>query len=265
MNQVKEVCAEEWDKFVESSEQGTIFSTSKWMRLYDAKYKFMGYYKGNNLLGGAVICEPLPITQFQGILIAPVGGKYTTTMSLHQEVANALMPYLSDEFACSPFFPDIRPFLWAGWQASVRYTYILNPDWNEVEKDTRWEIKNSKVEVKESTDIQFFDSLYEYTFQHKGLKRTASQELLDRLSHSIPYKMYVSSDNSSAVILIFDSKRAYYILGASTASDTSSCVLWNSVKDLKEVDLIGCNNKFIDRFKRQFGGRLFPYYSIKKI
>lgn len=267
MNEVREIKdLVMWDKFVESSPQEAIFCTSKWLELYDdAEYHIYGVYKGNNLVGGSACFDvPQPITPFQGILVVPLKAKYTTIMSLHNEVVTALLPYLPDEFACHYEFPDVRPFLWDGWQASVKYTYVVHPDWNEVEKDTRWEIKNANVEVLQSDDIELFNSLYDYTFTQKGLKRTASIELITKLFQTIPNKLYVSSDKSSAVMLIFDSKRAYYILGASTHQNTSSCVLWEAIRDLKEVDLVGCNVQKIDAFKRQFGGRLMPYYSLRR-
>jgi hypothetical protein len=254
-----------WDAFVESSEQGTIFCTSKWLQLFDLDYHIYSVVRNGNIIGGAGnFTNPAPITQSQGVLVAPQVSKYVNQLSVNNEVATALIPYLPDEFACHYTFPDVRPFLWGGYQASVRYTYVVKPDWNELEKGTRNEINKTDVKVELSDDIELFDSLYDYTFTHKNLKRTASTKLILRLFNTPFAELYMASDQSAGVMLIHDSKRYYYILGASLSTGTSSKVLWEAIKDKKEVDMVGCNNQLIDRFKKGFGGRLYAYYNCKR-
>ena len=59
MADIRRVQRDEWDSFVESSPQGTIFSKSIWLDLFDADYNIWGYYKNNNLLGGTANFELL--------------------------------------------------------------------------------------------------------------------------------------------------------------------------------------------------------------
>jgi hypothetical protein len=262
--EVKDVKLNLWDKFVESSPQGTIFSSSKWLTLYDASFKVWGVYKNGNLIGGAANFDsPQPITQSQGILIAPFEGKPVNKESLEHEVTNALIDYLPSHFACHYEFKDVRPLLWGGFKASPKYTYVVKPDWDNLEKETRYEIKNAEINVEVSQDIDWFDELYAYTFGHKRITRTASTELIKKV-FSIG-TLYKASDNSAGVILLKDNKRYYYILGASSGKNTSAKVLWEAIKDKEEVDLIGCNNEKIAMYKKGFGGELRNYHEISKL
>ena len=266
MVEVKGLEFSEWDSFVDESEQGTIFSKTDWFKLFDIPFRLYGVYRNNNLIGGSGCFNTCaPITQFQGVLIAPQTSKYVNQLSINNEVSTALIPYLPDEFACHYTFEDVRPFLWNGYQASVRYTYIVKPDWDNLEKDTRNEIKRANINVELSDDIELFDSLYDYTFSHKGLKRTASSELIFKVFNNPFTELWMASDKSAGAMLIKDSKRYYYILGASLSTGTSSKVLWEAIKDKKEVDLVGCNNFKINTFKKGFGGHLEPYYNVKRI
>jgi hypothetical protein len=255
-----------WDDFVSKSPQGTIFCSSKWLEMYNEPYKIYGVYKGNNLVGGSAFFKDLqPITPFQGMLVESSVGKYVSVMSLHHEVATALLDILPDQFYNHYTFPDVRPFLWAGWGAKVKYTYVVHPQWEELDKDTRNVIKNTHVEVKRSEDIQFFDSLYGFTFARKGIERTASTKLIYKLWETFKPDLYIASDNSAGVLLIKDNKRSYYILGASEGTGTSAKVLWEAIWRLDEVDLVGANDHKISDFKRQFGGKLCPYYGVVRL
>ena len=256
-----------WDAFVEASPQGSIFSTTKWLNLYEEPYKIWGWYKGDELLGGVIDWEPHPLIPFQGIICKKVD-KYTTQMSLENEVSNGLMDVCPNEFFNNYNFTDIRPFLWRGWKPIIRYTYLLdmNDDtWDNLEKQTRYEINNTKLETGFSTDD--FNDLYDITFARKGLKRPVGREFIEEIRSTIPNIMFVFYDNkkpSSGAMMIQDSKRWYYILGASTGENTSAYALWKAFPMVGEVDLVGCNDEKIGKFKKGFGGKLTPYYGLKR-
>ena len=162
----------EWNEFVESSPQGTFFSTTKWLKLLGLPFKIYGYYKGNNLLGGmASFVQPAPLTPFQGILVADLPMKYVSQLSFHNEVANALIEVAPTKFYNHYTFPDIRPFKWAGWDIDIRYTFVVDLTdmtklWESLEKQTRYEITHAHktYECFMTPDIGVFNSLYSETF-----------------------------------------------------------------------------------------------------
>ncbi len=283
MGYVKEITNyQEWDALVELSEQGTIFSTSRWLRLLDLPFKIYGYYKNGILLGGmANFDKPAPLTPFQGILVASSDStKYITRMSLHNEVAKALLEYAPSHFFNHYTFPDIRPFKWAGWQCDVRYTYVVDLTdmgklWDGLEKQTRYEINHARktYQTYMTPDVSVFNSLYSETFKRKGIERPVDSEFIQRLCFTMNAALFCSCtlDNiGSMAIFIEDNKRAYYILGASDdIGHTSSLTLWTAFEKsakagIKEIDLVGCNNEQIGLFKRGFGGKLIPYYGVKE-
>lgn len=272
MIEVREV-TKGWDEFVESSPQGTIFSTTTWCDLIGQPYHIWGVYKGKELIGGAANFDtPAPITPFQGILVKQER-KYTTTMSLHNEVANALMPYLPDEFYNHYEYLDIRPFKWAGnWDVNVRYTYVVYPGipekmWDELEKKTRYAINSNTVGMKVPRITEFI-SLYKHTFERKGLQPTASDDIVEKVYSNLDSHLYISLDGEAGVLMIRDSKRSYYILGASKGEGGSSYILWKALlwegEYWGEVDMVGCNDQKIGLFKRGFGGELKSYYGVRR-
>jgi len=265
MGEIRPVAEVDWDSFVDKSENGTVFCKTQWIKLFEEP-KLYGYYKGDNLIGGTCDTGLKPITPFQGILVNPPEGmKYHNVISLHNEVSEALMDVLPDQFYNHYTFTDMRPFQWANWGIKVKYTYVVHPDWDNLEKDTRNAIRQSGIEVIRSDDIEMFDSLYEYTFSHKGLQRTAGTELLLGVYNSLNAELYMASDYSAGVMLINDNKRYYYILGASTSQNTTCSVLWEAIKDKHEIDFVGCNDKNIAHYKKGFGGKLVPYFGLVRL
>jgi lipid II:glycine glycyltransferase (peptidoglycan interpeptide bridge formation enzyme) len=277
MAEIKLVPDIEWDNFVESSPQGTFLSSIKWMNLYDEPHVTWGYYKGNQLMGGfGGFLKNMPLCAFQGVLIAPTTGKYTATTSLYNEVATALLKdgVLPNEFTNHYTFPDIRPFLWEGYKPTVRYTYVvnLNQELSDLEKQTRYEINHPYhigTVTKESKDIQFFDALYETTFERKGMKRPITSQMMYSIYETMKGQLFISSDNSTGVMMVTDNKRAYYLFGASDGTSTSSQTVWDALQSMRrqgfaEVDMCGCNNREIGSFKKGFSGKLQVYFGLSR-
>lgn len=294
----------QWDAFVEDSPQGTIFCTTTWLKIFLTPFKLFGCYRDDELIGGLPVLERrgiclsggprAPLIPFQGVIVCDVPGmKYANVIAFQNEVTGRLIETLEQtyrdiEIANHFSFIDIRPFIWAGYSQLVRYTYIvdlsnLDKLWGEMEKDTRYEInkaRKNEIVVKKQLDVMVFDRLYTLTFERKGLKRRLSTEFICRLYNALKNKdcveIYLGEGKdgipSAAVFVMWDTKRAYYILGASNpdkiGDGASSLTLWTAFEDLssrfKEIDLVGANDYNIALFKRGFGGRLAPYFVVSK-
>ncbi len=264
---------DEWDEFVARSEQGTIFSSTTWLELMGQPYQIWGYYKGNNLIGGmANFDEPAPLTPFQGILVEPTNSKYVTEMSRHQEVAKALIPYCPDTFCNHYTFPDIRPFKWAGWNADVKYTYVVDLRdagklQDSLDRQTRYDINNVDSRPIPCSLADFYD-LYYTTFMRKGLIPTASFLIVMRIYEQLGKDVTILDNGKAAVFAIRDSKRSYYIMGASAGKEGSARAVWSMMYAegivRPEIDLVGCNDELIARFKSGFAGKLMPYYEVSR-
>ena len=279
-----EVPPKQWDDFVALSLQGTVFSTTSWMDIYEKPYKIYGYCKGGSLLGGIAGFVDngfssgylIPFTVFQGILVALQDGKYVSIASQQMKVATALIEFLESEYPRVGIsnhytFPDIRPFLWQEYEPVVKYTYIVDISdiekaWDNLEKDMRWEINRFNLPLR--TNFEGFYDLYKTTFERKGLDVPTDEGFIKRLLQS-KISTLVFQTEHSGVLVMMDNKRAYYIFGASDATGESAYCLWMAFKELhergiKEVDLVGCNGKNVANWKRGFGGILTPYYQVIK-
>lgn len=234
------ISAVEWDELNRKSEQGTIFSSTKWLDLFGG-YELKGVYKKDNLIGGiADFGEAKPLTPFQSVL----------TLKNPQQVMEALdVKYVVNHYT----LPDIRPFLWKGYKPLVRYTYIVRPEWGLLDKDTRNLVR--KYDLPIGSDFGYLDALYSLTFERKGLQRPIDSAFLKKVCDMGT----IYTCDGAAVVIIRDEKRSYYIIGASDGTGTSSYLLWNAIKDEREGDLVGCNNRDIANFKKSFGGELKVY------
>ena len=256
-----------WDKWAETSPQGTIFCESRWLELIGKPYQIWGVYKGKEMIGGIANFDELaPLTPFQGILMKD------DNVDDQLVVARALLEVAPKQFYNHYTFTDIRPFKWAGWQADVKYTYVMQLDegiMSRMQKKTRYEITSSHLAMQGSPDIEAFCDLYHHTFGRKGLSPPVTDALIQEIHGTCDSNLYMANDGSAGAIMIRDTKRSYYILGASDGRGNSSFVLGQALLSegalRHEVDLVGCNDEKIGLFKRGFGGELKPYYGVRRV
>jgi hypothetical protein len=255
-----------WDKFVRESPQGTLFSSTKWCNLFAERYKIYGCYKGNELQGGLIgfytkagfFSGGYPVTQFQGIC-------FKQGMENNYGITEALLTMIPDKATVlnSYHAPDIRPFLWEGWKPLVRYTYLIkDPDISRLGKDTRYEINHNDDAVRDG-DIFSFYKMYEQTFKRKNLPVPVSFEWMTKFYTE--FEPAIKMTNHNGTVVVQDDKRAYYIFGASDGAKSSAKIVWESIKDFKEIDTVGANSKEIALYKRGFGGQLTPYLGATNV
>lgn len=251
-----------------------------------------------------------PNAIYNGILLMPpdkkqnrsqiISEQFRITAYLAKELPNV---YKNVFMSLHPSIIDIRPFLWHNYNANgpkynvdIRYTSMIDltnhsnnsndtgsPLYAEINKSRRQEIRyaNKKgVRTEEQFDLPLFISFYRKTFERQNVKtdNIDFQELSDIITNLYKNgraRMFISSspDGVPGAIAIFgsDSKRLYYLFGASNPEDRNSHagtkVLWDSFTilgqdTLTEVDLEGINSPKRGYFKLSFGGNIVPYYHI---
>lgn len=298
----------QWEAFVSNSPQGTIFSERLWLSLLGLNYHLYGCFKGDEMVGGVVACEDaarpdctseiIPLTPFQGILFRDNSQMRTTTReSLERKTASAMADALEKDFQNLTFvnhytIHDIRPFYWMTYgrpheyTALVRYTYVVDTGdmdraWNKLDENTRYEINKARkrdITVVESDDFALFDGMHERTFERQGNERDVPASLLQRVYANLKQanrcQLYLArtADGivTSGVLAIWDTKRAYYLLGGSEpnyrSNGSASLALWTMFEKMsarfKEIDLVGCNSPKRGAFKAGFGGILKHYFVV---
>ena len=260
-----------WDKFVEESKQGTVFSTTLWMevlnRYPDGKSKILGIFRENEIISGILLYERKkaflnimaypPLTPFTSILFnESKTSKFSNIESSQKKMINLINDYLSKNYnfialQLDPSIKDIRHFLWRGWKSYASYTYEINlvnikDLWERMDKDAKYEINKAKknnVEISESKDIDKFLILYEKTFLKQNSKIPLNKDFIREMFKILisrgKCKLYFANtkekETISGALTIWDNKKAYYLLAASDPTmklGANYLLLWHIIENM---------------------------------
>jgi hypothetical protein len=291
-----------WDEFVRQSPQGTLFHSTLWLEASSVPFKLFGCFRGEELRGGFAAAigrgrtagHPHPaLTPYLGLLLPKSDGKYVAAISVNKGISAAFAAFLTKEFdsvqfRCPPEIIDLQPFIWAGFQAGLRYTYRLptvdlDAVLENMDKSRRRDIANAQrngLWVEEGADFSLVVRLSEKTFTRQGLEtgfRDAAFGFQEKLRNAGRCQGFVTRDLSgqpvAGVWIVWDENRAYGLIsGYDDAVESSSAVslaLWRSIEyiardlNLREFDFEGSMIPGIEQFFRKFGATLMPTYTIK--
>ncbi len=259
----------EWDAFVADSPQGTIFSTSLWVKTVAAAQgalpSILGVFEDDRLVAGLTYAEitrglftkiTTPVlTPYGGVIYRPGSGKRNSeSESFNLACADMLLSCVGDMYSYaflvhSPEFVDIRPFTWTGWTEAVRYTYLLDLTdpgriWDLMERRVRTVLRKaeSTLELGGAIDPEHFGELYERIYLDRGKKppiRSATvREILGRLLEAGAADMRTVRDRSgeviSALVLVSDARTVYAWISGSLPGRNStgafSLLFWDAVQ-----------------------------------
>lgn len=189
---------EKWDKFVDESQHGSIYSKSYFLeaisQVYNADFRILSVFRNDDLVGGMGVyfnktkygdtIHIPPLLYYNGLVIRDFPTKYPSISTYKQlEIINAIIDeleggkYASVDISSRHTFRDLRVFAWRGWKIWPRYTYLvpisnLNQQWNHVEQNVRRLINRCESEnmtLVIDDDVETFIQLNENTYRRKGL------------------------------------------------------------------------------------------------
>lgn len=243
----------EWDSFVATSPQGSIFSDSCYLCATGKPYsRFLVKTLLGEVLAGVAVMEdgramhtaPYPFTPYQGILFSGAFSAQSDHKRVTNEfrLTNFIIQGLIDHYgnfsmSLSPSFVDLRPFLWYNYHditaprfiISNRYTAMLDLSKFQLEHYLksirtvrRQEYNKSKAKIYETDDIALFIDLYLKTFKRQGIDVSeAHLSLIRRICCSSLTKGYgrlslasIDDKVASMALFIYDLRCAYYLFGA---------------------------------------------------
>ncbi len=296
---------EKWDNLVDSSYEGTLFHKSYWLKNVHNEPLIFGYFKNGLLyagftgtiikrkLGYSYFGTPL-LTPYSCPVFPPVSGKKVTHYSNCKEILEEMIIelrkiYKNIEIKLSPWINDIQPFIWNNFENKTRFTYILDirnieTVWNNLDSgscrnDINKGIKDGLI-VENCADFDLLISLVEDTFDRQDCSmehfRKLSYKIFEELNKRKQCRIFICRNKDGEPIagnmIIWDSKRSYYILGGYKSEKKhhggSSMVLWEAIKysseilGLKEFDFEGSMLRHVERFFRKFGGDLRGYQTV---
>lgn len=188
----------------------------------------------------------------------------------------------------APGYDDVRPFLWQEYDASVRYTYIVDIDRSPDEllsafsSDAR---RNVTSEYEVSYEIaeggaEEIDRIVEQARERHaeqdesfGVDSAIVRDLYEALPAGVirPYVCRVEGDYAGGFVTVEFDDRSIRWLGAAKPSvdlPVNDLLDWAYVTDAMErgvrtYDLAGANNQRIAEFKAKFAPELVPYYALE--
>lgn len=299
-----------WDALVDASPQGHVFSKAVFFQCLESPYTcYEVTTPQGEVLAGAVILEdgscmaraPFAFTPHQGIVFAnsvaqqPSQKRMTVEFRITTFLIQTLLDiYPNFSMALSPFFKDIRPFLWHNYglegkpkfEVKHRYTghmHLQNFELTEflttVRTVRRQEYKKSQVQIQQSDDLQLFLSLYQQTFERQGLTIDVdTMGLVQRICEQAMAQGYgylsaaiLDDHTASMAFFISDARCSYYLFGANDPAmretNASSKLLLDNIalsaqKGFQIFDFVGVNSPQRGDFKLSFNAELVPYQEV---
>ncbi len=238
MSEIKVKVADErelevWDKIVDSSEMGTIFHKSVWLKAAEKHtksklYPLIGYegreavslfpifFKKRAFIKMAFSPPPKCAIPYMGPVFRYLSSRQTSIEKLHDNIVNKTLSFLTNELhpdyisiKTQRNLLDIRSFLWWALDAHPNYTYMVPMEgstkslFEGLSNETRIHIrkaeKEKQLEVRQG-DITYFKALIKMTtdrYQEQGQNFGPSSTYLMKIYEALP-------ENIDVVGLIHD-------------------------------------------------------------
>ena len=241
--------------------------------------------------GLMTIVQP-ELTQTLGPWLACLEGKYARRLEREKRLLGQLIELLPPfdflRVNLSPSLTNWLPFYWAGFDATVRYTYRIE-DLTDLERvraefqeHVRRGIRKAEGAVAVECDHPLDDllRLNALTFARQGRRPPYSDEYVRRLDAACAARgsrrVFAAVDARgkphAALYVVWDERTLYPIINA---RDPSSCAVgantllyWEAIRLASQVsrafDFEGSMLEPIEHFVRGFGGRQTAYFSIFK-
>ena len=258
-----------WDKFVDTSPQGFIFSKSYWLdTMTDKNYKICILENENEIYAGIVLpnfkrkkIKNILLTQSTGILFRDMSSmKEQKILTNEKEYTNLLINYLKNnnliidfDLCFNPNYKYWLPLYWNGFKQTTRYTYYLNykkinlsEEFKKFSKGHKWTLnkveKNENIKVEETDNLEEVYEVLRKTYEKEKKEIIYSLQLLKKIDNILRkreeikiFKIYDKSSNKihAVGVFIYNEKEVYYWLGGSDEKcrkeGTHTYLIWKAI------------------------------------
>lgn len=212
---------------------------------------------------------------------------------LEKELTVALLEQLPRydilQVNCHSGITNMLPFVWAGFEESARYTYVIDLTqsetqlWDALRENIRRESRKARKQLKIETidDVNECIRLIGKTYARQGNPNPFDSPAMRRLDQAAAERgrreMLVARDEQgaihAAIYLVWDATTTYYLAGGADpelrTSGAHSLLIWEALVRSKarstEFDLTGSMVESIERFFRAFGGQQRIYFHLDKM
>jgi hypothetical protein len=189
---------------------------------------------------------------------------------------------------CPPAFVDGLPFVWAGFDVRVGYTYRLfelddlDRVWAGLETQRRRATKKAQrtLEVAVETELDRVLHLSDVNLRRAGVSIQYTRDTIRRIdlacrgrgACSLLTARDVRGAPRAFLYLVHDEETTFYILGGTDesgrAAGAMTLLLWEGIACAAERDTVfdfdGSMVETIERFFRSFGAKQVPYLMVSR-
>jgi hypothetical protein len=248
-------------------------------------------YVRRRRMGLTVVGQP-PFTQTLGPWLAPSEGKYArrleTEKKLLGELIEQLPPFDVYRQGFSPTFTNWLPFYWAGFDATVRYTYRIEDltDLDRVKSEFQDHVRRGirkaegTVEVDHDYPLEDLLRLDEESYARRRASSAEAHELVRRLDAACAARgtrrifgaLDAKGRVQAALYVVWDDRTCYALVNARDPElqthGANTLLYWEAIRLASEVscvfDFEGSMLEPVEHYFRGFGGRQTPYFLISR-
>jgi hypothetical protein len=243
-------------------------------------------------LGMTALTQP-PLTQTLGPWVrlpadAGHARRLTVEMELMERLIRGLPRFDRFQQQFSHRVTNWLPFHWAGFGATVRYTYRIEDlsDLDAVLAGARPNVRRfirkaaGLVEVRDDLGLDRFLELNAATFRRRGMAVPFDEALVRRLDEAcarrgrrrILFAVDAGGRVHAAEYVVWDARATYALMSGIDPgvrdSGAGTLLKWEAIRHAATVsaafDFEGSIVPSIERFVRAFGGRQTPYLAVSK-
>jgi GNAT acetyltransferase-like protein len=249
-------------------------------------------YTHRRRLGLTAIVQP-HLTQTLGPWLVPLDCKYARRLETEKRLLGQLIELLPpvDYFRLnfSPALTNWLPFYWAGFEATVRYTYRIDDlsDLDAVRREFQEHVRRGirkaegALEVVDDFPLADLLRLNRQTFARQGRRPPYSDAFVRRLDAACAAhgarRILGALDSEgrahAALYVVWDERTLYPIINARDPElqvfGSNTLLYWQAIQLAARVarafDFEGSMLEPIEHFVRGFGGRQTPYFSVWRV
>jgi hypothetical protein len=286
-----------WDAFVAASPQGSIFSTTPYIKALGCRFRLLVVRRGQDILAGVPLVKgsvrayALPLfVKYAGVLFAPLPGSEMTQASrryeLHEQLLPTLCRYRTFEYNFHPAYENWLVLRWAGYRQTTLYTYRLPADrvgtWlqhshSRVRRHVR-AAERRRIQCKPRTDYD--DLVYDLLmapYRQRQAPPPKGRAAMRRFATALMqaglgrvWQADSSDGEAQCAALVIEDERWAYLLAhgcqaqAETAANTYliAQIVDDALGRGLGFDFEGSIIRPIEHYYRGFGGDLVPYSRI---
>jgi hypothetical protein len=242
-------------------------------------------------LGRTVLTQPA-LTPALGPALAPSAAKYSRRLELEKDRMSALIerlpPFDSFRQNFAPELTNWLPFYWAGFTATVRYTYRLedlsdlDAVWAGFADSVRGHVRKAEgqLEVRDDLPFERFLELYTAPFERQRVA-APGRNLIERIeaaaasrdARQLLYAVDADGRLHAAAYAVHDERTMFGLMNcrdeAIAHRGAVPLLVWRLLQLASErcrvFDFEGSMLEPVERFIRSFGGRQVPYFRVEKV